>query len=206
MAAHATSPQLQRGLPSASPRPRGAGLEESAGVGEEAAWYPHIPLRRGRAEPHYLLVHGAQTACLHAGDAGNTRASPGMALGNGPYPVAGGGLTCWHKGMHITEHSPPNIPFPKSPPSYGTDLQAFLLLPDPALPGTAGSQIRQTSDGRQLMEQGTAKTQKRQTWPQGEQGEPATQNGEALQSTDPQPAQNLATKLPLFPAFSISSY
>lgn len=50
-AAHAASPQLQRGLPSASPCPWGAGLEESAGASGEAAGHPLVSLRRGKQSP-----------------------------------------------------------------------------------------------------------------------------------------------------------
>lgn len=151
-AAHAASPQLQRGLPSASPCPWGAGLEGSTGAIGEAAGHPLVSLRRGKQSP-------ITSSCV-----GHLL---GRHLGTDPtqWLVEG---SRWHKGMHIAGRLPPNIHFPNSPPSHSTDLQAFLLLPDPTLPGTAGSQLRQTSDGRQLMEQGTAKTQKRQSQPQGE--------------------------------------
>lgn len=153
--AHTTSPQLQRGLPSASSCPRGARLEESAGASGEAAGHPLISLRRGKQSP-------ITSSCV-----GHLL---GRHLGMDPtwWLLEG---SRWHKGMNITGCLPPNIHFPNSPPSHSTDLQAFLLLPDPTLPGTAGSKLRQTSDGRQLMEQGTAKTQKGQSQPQGEQGE-----------------------------------
>lgn len=158
-AAHAASPQLQRGLPSASPCPWGAGLEGSTGAIGEAAGHPLVSLQRGKQ-------------------------SLGRHLGTDPTQWVAEGSR-WHKGMHIAGRLPPNIHFPNSPPSYSTDLQAFLLLPDPTLPGTAGSQLRQTSDGRQLMEQGTAKTQKRQSQPQGEQGERHHKTGRLCRAQTP---------------------
>lgn len=192
-----------RRLPAAA---AGLALSEPLSLGSRAGgkrwsqwggcWAPPCVPAERKAEPHYLLMRGAQPACMQG-----TRVTPGHLLGghSGMDPtqwVVEGSR--WHKGMRITGCLPPNIHFPNLPPSYSTDL----LLPDPTLPGTAGSQLRQTSDGRQLRSKEEPK-HRRDSPSRRESG--TTKRG-GFAEHGPQPAQNLAMKFSLFPAFSISSY